>query len=186
MSSFKVELQFNGTVVAAENGVVDGAAADSLEQVITDNEIIKSPPDILVASTRPHTPPGPLLDPGMQLPERVFPPGLQQLAEHLPLLNREPCSALVALRPRQVDLLVRDVQVPAKDGGLGLLEVVQVGREVGVELGSPVREAGQSLSGVRDVGGHQVKPVELKGEDAPLLVMLRNADVLSAGYWLVL
>lgn len=97
------------------------------------------------------------------------------LGEALSLLIAKAWVLAIGLRVGQIDLLVRAVQVSTCQYWLLLVQHVQVGAVGRIPL-EPVGQAGQFSLGIRGIDVDKVKGRELQGDDAPLLIVLRNAQ----------
>ena len=102
-----------------------------------------------------------------------------QQRRHFPtLLGREARVALIALGIFQINGLMGDVQVAAEHHGLFCFQLLEAAEERVLPL-HPIVQPGQLPLGVGGVDGEQIEVAHVEGNDAPLVVMLLQAQTVG-------
>ena len=116
----------------------------------------------------------------IEIPEGIREAGIQKRGHLFPLLGGEAGVLRVAFRVLQVDLLMGDIHVPADDDRLFPVQIQQIAPE-GVLPGHAVIQTGQAALAVGGIDRDKIKGGILQGDDAALVIMLREADAVADG-----
>ena len=157
----------------------DVGAADAAAEPLRDDEIVDSPPRVVLPGPPPVAPPG--IGPGLvrvQRPEGVHKAGGQELGHFPPFLVGEAGIPAVGAGIFQVDLLVGHVQVPAVDHRLFPVQLAKVLPEI-VLPGHAVIQTEELVLGVGGIAADQVKVRELRRDDPPLVAVLVDSKVIG-------
>ena len=103
---------------------------------------------------------------------------VQEGAELRALLVGETGIAAVGGGILNVDLLMRDIQVAAKDDRLR--ETAEIGAHV-ILPAHAIVQAFEAVLRVRDIGAHEEQIRIFQGDHAPLVVMFVDADAIAHG-----
>ena len=154
------------------------ASAMLLAQAVGHHEVVDAPAGVLFAGTETVRPPrvGHLL--GIFVAERVGEAAAEQLGEALALLVGESGVATVGLGVLQVHFLMGHVHVAADDDGFLLVEPTQISLEVGFPLHAVV-QAPQSVLRIGRIDGDEIERGHFERDDAPLVVVLVDADAVA-------
>ena len=115
------------------------------------------------------------------MPESIDESSLERLVEGFAFFYGEAGVAHIFLGARQIDVLVRDIQIPAKNDGLGFLQFEQMLIERGSPFPRAVIQSGQFAFGIWRVNIHEVEILELRRDDATFLVVFWTADSIGDG-----
>src|SRR5262249_53503954 len=111
-------LQSDRTVIAPHYLRADPRAAERLPHFFRCDEIIDAPPDVSRPAVHHLAPPRIVSAARLELPESVDETRVEQPGKVIALLVGESGVAAVGLRVREVDLLVRNVEVAAENDRL--------------------------------------------------------------------
>ncbi len=135
-------------------------------------EVVDAPADIPGAGIRHLRPPGVRLGPvGLERSKGIDQPSSTIGPETIAFFGREPLFADVGLRTSQVDLIVGDIQVAAKDDRLLLCESFHVVQK-GTIPKLTQRDAAEIVLGVWGINRRQPEIVELGRNDPPFVVRI--------------
>ena len=109
--------------------------------------------------------------------EGVGKTGIQQLGKLFPFLVGKACAAPVGTGIFQVDLLVRNVHITADDHRFFGVQLQQKLPEC-IIPGHAVIQTGQLTLCIGRIDCHQVKLLELTGDDPAFVVMLRDVHTI--------
>ena len=109
---------------------MDGGRGEGGEETVGDEEIVDTPPDVLLSCLEAVGPPRERLFFGMQVTERVGKTILEQLAELLSFFIGEARIALVGLGVLQVDLFMCHVHVSTYNHRFLGVELTEIAAEV--------------------------------------------------------
>ncbi len=163
-------------MIAAHDVGENRGAFEAQAQRLRDEEVIQPPPDVPLAGRSHRTPPGVMLRAFLELTERIHKTRRHKRIEARPFFRGETVVLHVGFGIRKVDLRMCDVQVPAPDDGFFLLQLLKEFQEVLVPL-LTIREAREFAFGIRGVNVDEEEVIILSGDDAPLLVVFRNAEM---------
>ena len=116
----------------------------------------------------------------LELAERVHEASLHQRSEPRALLDREAVVAHVVLRPREIVLRVRHVQVAAENHRLRAFQRLEVLQKIAVPL-LPVVQPRQFPLRIRHIDIHEEKIRKFRREHTSLAVVLGHADASRHG-----
>ena len=120
-------------MVAAEDVAADAGVANVGGDCVAYQEVVDAPADIALARAAAQTPPGVVPAFLLELAEGVKETGGDEVAKALALLRRKARAFGVGLGPREVDFLMRGVEVAAGDDRLVALQLLQVLQEERVQ-----------------------------------------------------
>ena len=172
------KVQFDGTMVAAEDVAVDLGVVEALTQTVGDDEVVDAPAHVLLTGLETVRPPRILHLLRVLVTEAVRKAAGQQVAELLTLLIRKAGIHVVRLWILEVDLLVGHVQVTAEDDGLLLVEALEILAE-GILPRHAVLQSLQAVLGVRRVTADEEEVCHLEGDDTPLMVVQVDPDAIG-------
>lgn len=170
----EVDVDGDGTVVAAEDVVEDVGAAQLRQQTLTDEEIVDAPSDILGACLKSVAPPRVSHFVGMKVAEGVHKSALKHVVHGRALLVRKSGAVAVGLWIADVYFAVRHVEVAADDYGLGGIERADIIGKGLLPLHTVVQPR-QSFLRIGRVYVYEVMGVEIGGDDTSFTVVLGGA-----------
>ena len=172
-------------MVAAQDVSVDGGGFYSVAQTVRCDEVVDTPPRVLLARLEAVTPPRVyLLCVRVEETEGVREAGIQEFGHLGALLVGKARVHAVCLRILQVNLLMRHVQVTAIYDGFLSVQLHEVGTQVRFPLHAVV-EALQPVLRVRRIAAHEIEVLHFQSDEAPLVVVLLYAHAVGYGQWRV-
>lgn len=174
-------------MVRSQHAAVDLGRAQSLFQAGGDAKVVNPPTHIPLAGTCPVRPPG--VGPGrvrVEMTEAVNESGCEHTAKALAFFIRKASIMAVAARIGQIDFLVSHIEVTAKDDGLAMFQILDIGEKVHVPFtGAVVESAGTPMRVViLCVGGVNIDQkvvLELSCENAALRIVFCPSDACLDG-----
>lgn len=170
-------------MVGAEGLAIDLWVTDSVCDGGRDVDVIEPPAHVAAAGATAIGPPG--VGSGDALvggAEAIDESCREHGVESGPFLVAEACAVVVCLRAGEIDFLMGDIEVAAKDNRFGLLERFAKGEEVLVPALS-IGEASQAILRVWGIDGDHEVIFVFRGQDPPLGIVLCDAKARDDLDW---
>ncbi len=103
--------------------------------------------------------------------ERIDKTGIQQGSHFFSFLQGKAGVAAVGFCIFQIDLLMRDIQIPANNNRFYGVQLLKIASEPILPFQS-VRQSRQIALGIGRIDIHQIKGVKLQRDDSPFLLLL--------------
>lgn len=173
----EVQIELYGAVVGTEYFGMDLSRSNLVFQGVRDEEIVQPPTYILLAGVEAVRPPGIFHLVRVLEPPGIRESGVQKNRELAALLIGEAGVAAVRVRVLDVYLIVGYVHITADHHPFAGCEAVEIFPEI-ILPPHPVVEPSEAVLRVRHIDADEVELRHLQSDDAPLVVVLLNADAV--------